>query len=95
MFAATLTSAAVLLAGPVLATPAFSEKTKLDCNACHTRGYPLTPLGDKFKANNYKLPAAKRPCKKVTIKLFDAQGVFQRRYSGCFPTDGAKITIGQ
>ena len=85
---------AVLLAlpsGMAHAKEEFAKQTKQPCSACHTHGYPLTPLGKAYQANNYKLP----PCKPATIKLYDRKGKFWRTYTGCFPAFGRKVTIGQ
>ena len=79
------------LAGTAHATEDYAKQTKQACDACHTRGYPLTPFGEAFRANNYRLPA----CKRVTIKLYDRRGVYVRDYQGCFPVSGRTVTIGQ
>jgi cytochrome c5 len=89
--AAIATVACVSQPGVAPATEAFARQTGRACNACHTRGYPLTPFGEAFKANKYKVPR----CKQMTIRLYDRQGVFKRTYSGCFPIGGSKVTIGQ
>lgn len=64
---ATGTAAAIVLAGatalvisqPAAATPQFAAETGKACGECHTSakgGGPLTPFGEKFKANGNKLP---------------------------------------
>lgn len=61
------TAAAIVIAGvtsllvsrPALATAQFAKDTGKSCGDCHTAaagGGPLTPLGEKFKANGNKLP---------------------------------------
>jgi mono/diheme cytochrome c family protein len=45
---------------PAVATMQFTKETGKACGACHTAakgGGPLTPFGEKFKANGNKLPA--------------------------------------
>jgi mono/diheme cytochrome c family protein len=44
---------------PASATAQFSTDTGKSCGDCHTNakgGGPLTPFGEKFKANGNKLP---------------------------------------
>ena len=44
---------------PAAATTQFATQTGKSCGDCHTNakgGGPLTPLGEKFKANGNKLP---------------------------------------
>jgi cytochrome c len=44
---------------PAVATAQFAAETKLSCAACHTNPQgagPLTPMGEKFKANGNKMP---------------------------------------
>jgi len=44
---------------PAAATAQFATQTGKSCGDCHTNakgGGPLTPLGEKFKANGNKLP---------------------------------------
>jgi len=44
---------------PVAATAQFATQTGKSCGDCHTNakgGGPLTPLGEKFKANGNKMP---------------------------------------
>lgn len=64
---ATSTAAAIVLAGasalvmsrPAVATAQFATETGKSCGDCHTApagGGPLTPLGEKFKANGNKMP---------------------------------------
>ncbi len=66
-FLACSTGAAIIVAGatsllvsrPAVATAQFAKDTGKACGDCHTNpagGGPLTPLGDKFKANGNKLP---------------------------------------
>ena len=61
------TAAAIVIAGatsllvsrPAVATAQFAKDTGKACGDCHvkpTGGGPLTPLGEKFKANGNKLP---------------------------------------
>ncbi len=45
-------------AGSAQATPAFAQQTKQGCPACHVmppNKDKLTPTGQKFKANGYKM----------------------------------------
>jgi len=49
----------LLLVHQANATPAFAAATGKSCGDCHTTpagGGPLTPFGEKFKANGNKLP---------------------------------------
>lgn len=66
---ATGTAAAIVIAGaaalimsqPAAATPQFAKDTGKTCGDCHTNpkgGGALTALGEKFKANGNKMPAA-------------------------------------
>jgi mono/diheme cytochrome c family protein len=44
---------------PAAATAQFAKDTGKSCGDCHTNaqgGGPLTPFGEKFKANGNKLP---------------------------------------
>jgi mono/diheme cytochrome c family protein len=44
---------------PAVATMQFAKDTGKSCGDCHTAGKgggPLTPFGEKFKANGNKLP---------------------------------------
>lgn len=44
---------------PAVATMQFTKETGKSCGDCHTAakgGGPLTPFGEKFKANGNKLP---------------------------------------
>jgi hypothetical protein len=44
---------------PAAATVQFATETGKSCGDCHTNaagGGPLTPFGEKFKANGNKLP---------------------------------------
>lgn len=61
------TAAAVLVVGtifmissrPAAATTQYAAETGKPCAQCHqhpTGGPELTPFGEKFKANGYKLP---------------------------------------
>jgi len=61
MGAAIATTAVLVLAisAPAGATAQFAKETGKSCGACHTApagGGPLTPFGEKFKANGNKLP---------------------------------------
>jgi len=50
---------ALLIAEPAAATAKFAAETGKSCGDCHTNakgGGPLTPLGEKFKANGNKMP---------------------------------------
>jgi mono/diheme cytochrome c family protein len=52
-------SGALLVSHPAAATPKFAAETGKSCGDCHTAaagGGPLTPLGEKFKANGNKMP---------------------------------------
>jgi cytochrome c5 len=52
-------AASLLVSRPAVATPQFAKETGKSCGDCHTNpagGGPLTPLGEKFKANGNKLP---------------------------------------
>jgi mono/diheme cytochrome c family protein len=49
----------LFLAPSARATEAFAKQTGQACGQCHTSakgGGPLTPAGEKFKANGNKLP---------------------------------------
>jgi mono/diheme cytochrome c family protein len=51
--------AALTLSLPAAATVQFAKQTGKSCGDCHTSaqgGGPLTPLGEKFKANGDKMP---------------------------------------
>jgi cytochrome c5 len=61
------TAAAIVIAGatsllvsrPAAATAQFAKDTGKACGDCHTNpagGGPLTPFGEKFKANGNRLP---------------------------------------
>lgn len=50
---------ALLLSPPAAATAEYAEQTGKSCGDCHTAsagGGPLTPFGEKFKANGDKMP---------------------------------------
>jgi mono/diheme cytochrome c family protein len=50
---------ALLVSHPAGATAQFAAATGKSCGDCHTAaagGGPLTPYGEKFKANGNKLP---------------------------------------
>jgi cytochrome c5 len=52
-------AASLIISQPAAATVAFATQTGKSCGDCHTAvkgGGPLTPLGEKFKANGNKLP---------------------------------------
>ena len=52
-------TASLLVSRPATATAQFAKDTGKACGDCHvkpTGGGPLTPLGEKFKANGNKLP---------------------------------------
>jgi hypothetical protein len=54
-----LSAASLILARPAAATAQFATQTGKACGDCHTNvkgGGPLTPFGEKFKANGNKLP---------------------------------------
>jgi hypothetical protein len=64
---ATASAAAIATAGALTliisqtatATPQFAKDTGKACSDCHVSaqgGGPLTPLGEKFKANGNKMP---------------------------------------
>jgi hypothetical protein len=49
----------LVLVQPASATAPFATETGKACGDCHTNaagGGPLTPFGEKFKANGNKLP---------------------------------------
>jgi hypothetical protein len=49
----------LVLVQPAAATVQFAKDTGKACGDCHTNaagGGPLTPFGEKFKANGNKLP---------------------------------------
>jgi hypothetical protein len=51
--------ASLVLVQPAAATTQFAKDTGKSCGDCHTNsagGGPLTPFGEKFKANGNKLP---------------------------------------
>jgi mono/diheme cytochrome c family protein len=50
---------ALLGSRPAIATAQFAAETGKSCADCHTSaagGGPLTPYGEKFKANGNKMP---------------------------------------
>jgi hypothetical protein len=50
---------ALIASRPAVATMQFTKETGKSCGDCHTAvkgGGPLTPFGEKFKANGNKLP---------------------------------------
>ena len=50
---------AMMMSRPAAATAQFAKETGKACGDCHTAaagGGPLTPLGEKFKANGNKMP---------------------------------------
>jgi hypothetical protein len=52
-------ASALLMSQPAAATAQFAKDTGKACGDCHTNakgGGPLTPLGEKFKANGNKMP---------------------------------------
>ena len=52
-------AAALVMSQPAAATAQFAKDTGKACGDCHTNakgGGPLTPLGEKFKANGNKMP---------------------------------------
>jgi hypothetical protein len=49
----------LVISETAVATTQFAKQTGKACGDCHTApagGGPLTPLGEKFKANGNKLP---------------------------------------
>lgn len=52
-------AAAIVLAAPSWAVPAFTAKTNQPCSACHVGGFgpQLTPFGRKFKLEGYTMDA--------------------------------------
>jgi hypothetical protein len=53
------TVVSLILVQPAAATAQFATETGKSCGDCHTNakgGGPLTPFGEKFKANGNKLP---------------------------------------
>jgi hypothetical protein len=49
----------LVVSRPAVATAQFAKDTGKACGDCHTAakgGGPLTPLGEKFKANGNKMP---------------------------------------
>jgi hypothetical protein len=49
----------LVVSRPAVATVQFAKDTGKACGDCHTAakgGGPLTPLGEKFKANGNKMP---------------------------------------
>jgi mono/diheme cytochrome c family protein len=56
---AATTVLVLAFSAPAGATVQFAKETGKSCGACHTApagGGPLTPFGEKFKANGNKLP---------------------------------------
>jgi hypothetical protein len=50
---------ALIISQAATATPQFAKETGKACGDCHVSakgGGPLTPLGEKFKANGHKMP---------------------------------------
>jgi mono/diheme cytochrome c family protein len=56
---AIVSTIALIISQPATATPQFAKETGKVCGDCHVSakgGGPLTPLGEKFKANGNKMP---------------------------------------
>jgi hypothetical protein len=52
-------AASLIISRPAVATAQFAKDTGKACGDCHAAakgGGPLTPFGEKFKANGNKLP---------------------------------------
>ncbi len=65
-----LASAALLAPRPAQAIPVFAHRYGLTCQACHTAVPHLTPFGETFLANGYRLPAPRpKPALPVAIKV--------------------------
>jgi len=57
--AVIVATGSLIISGPAAATAQFAKETGKACGDCHTAakgGGPLTPLGEKFKANGNKMP---------------------------------------
>jgi hypothetical protein len=57
--AVTVAATSLIIVQPAAATAQFAAQTGKACGECHTDpkgGGPLTPFGEKFKANGNKLP---------------------------------------
>jgi len=52
-------ASSLIISRPAAATAQFAKETGKACGDCHTAakgGGPLTPFGEKFKANGNKMP---------------------------------------
>ena len=59
MVAGIIAAMTLVAIRPAAATVQFATQTGKSCGDCHTNakgGGPLTPLGEKFKANGNKMP---------------------------------------
>src|SRR4051794_5085706 len=55
---------------PAGAIPVFAHRFDLTCQACHTVVPNLTPFGEEFRANGYRIGTLKpRPVFPIAIKL--------------------------
>ncbi|HTW86260.1 MAG TPA: hypothetical protein VMD91_19465 [Candidatus Sulfotelmatobacter sp.] len=61
------------LAAPADAIPVFAHRYGLTCQACHTVVPHLTPFGELFLANGYRLPGIKpKPVFPVAVRMEDS-----------------------
>ncbi|MGZ6144181.1 MAG: hypothetical protein ACXWLM_12640, partial [Myxococcales bacterium] len=56
LFATALVAAALPLARPAEAIPAFARKYGTSCQTCHTVYPKLTPFGEAFRRNGFRFP---------------------------------------
>jgi hypothetical protein len=52
-------AAAAALPAPASAIPVFAHRFGLTCQVCHTEVPHLTPFGERFLANGYRIPGAR------------------------------------
>jgi hypothetical protein len=65
-----LVACLALAVRPAAAIPVFAHRFGLSCQTCHTAVPHLTPFGEAFRANGYRLPGtAPRPVFPVAVKV--------------------------
>lgn len=81
----TVMAVFVWSARPAVAIPVFAHRFNLQCQACHTVVPHLTPFGEDFRANGYRIGALKpRPAFPIAVKL-------QAAYSSAPPDPAAPL----
>ncbi|MEQ1933411.1 MAG: hypothetical protein ABL962_05975, partial [Fimbriimonadaceae bacterium] len=50
----------VLIGSSALATPEFARTYKMPCIKCHVHVPKLSPFGEEFVANGYRIPGASK-----------------------------------